>query len=77
MPLAPYQRVLAQRDVRRALLLGLLIRVPLFAAGVILTLHVVDDLGRSWSDAGLVAGAATVCIAISGPWRGNWGWWRR
>ncbi|WP_137120977.1 MFS transporter [Segeticoccus rhizosphaerae] len=71
MPLAPYQRVLAQRDVRRALLLGLLIRVPLFAAGVILTLHVVDDLGRSWSDAGLVAGAATVCIAISGPWRGK------
>ena len=71
MAIAPYRRVLAHVDVRRALLLGLLIRVPLFVVGVILTLHVVEDLGRSWSDAGLVAGAATICIAISGPWRGK------
>lgn len=71
MSIAPYQRVLSVPAVRRAMLLGFLIRVPLFAAGVILTLHVVNDLQRSWTQAGLAAGAATICIAISGPWRGK------
>lgn len=66
-----YRRVLAVRALRRALLLGVLVRIPVFAGGVVVTLHVVSDLGRSYGEAGIVAGAATVAVAISGPWRGR------
>ena len=44
MQFSAYRPVLALPAARAALLLGFFIRVPLFAAGVILTLHVV---GRS------------------------------
>lgn len=71
MPLEPYRRVLAVPTVRSVLLLGLLIRVPFFAGSVILTLHVVGTLHRSYSQAGVLAAAATMCIAVSGPWRGR------
>jgi len=71
MPLDPYRRVLAVPALRRALVLGVLVRIPLFASFVILTLHVVQTLGRSYGAAGLLSGAATLCIAVSGPWRGR------
>jgi hypothetical protein len=71
MPLAPYRRVLSAPALRQALVLGVLVRIPIFAGGVILTLHVVQTLGRSYGAAGLVSAAATVCIAVSGPWRGR------
>ncbi|MEP6855753.1 MAG: MFS transporter, partial [Pedococcus sp.] len=71
VPIARYRRVLASAAVRRALLLGLLVRMPIFAGSVVLTLHVVAALGRSYGAAGLVSAAATVAIAISGPWRGR------
>ena len=71
MPLAPYRRVLSVPALRQALVLGVLVRIPIFAGGVILTLHVVQTLGRSYGAAGLVTAAATVCIAVSGPWRGR------
>ena len=71
MTLAPYQRVLSLRAARNAIILGILVRVPLFAGGVVLTLHVVATLGRNYGQAGLVSAGATVCIAISGPWRGR------
>lgn len=71
MRLDRYRRVLAVRAARRALLLGILLRIPLFASSVVLTLHVVTALGRSYGQAGVVSAAATVCIAISGPWRGR------
>lgn len=71
MPLDPYRRVLSIPALRQALLLGVLVRIPIFAGGVILTLHVVQTLGRSYGAAGLVTAAATVCIAVSGPWRGR------
>jgi MFS family permease len=51
--------------------LGLLVRMPIFAGGVVITLHVVSHLGRSYGAAGLVSAAATIAIAISGPWRGR------
>ena len=66
-----YRSVLAVRDVRRALLLGLVVRVPLWASGVVLTLHVVTHLHRSYSESGLLVGVATVTLAVSGPWRGR------
>ncbi|MEP7018601.1 MAG: MFS transporter [Actinomycetota bacterium] len=71
MPLAPYRRVLSVGALRQALVLGVLVRIPIFAGGVILTLHVVQTLHRSYGAAGLVSAAATICIAISGPWRGR------
>ena len=66
-----YRDVLRIREVRTALLLSLLIRVPMFAAGVALTLHVVVTLGRTYAEAGLVTTVVTVALAISNPWRGR------
>jgi MFS family permease len=66
-----YRRVLAIRPARNALLLGILLRVPMFASAVVLTLHVVATLHRSYAQAGVVTAVATVCVAISGPWRGR------
>jgi len=71
MPLDPYRRVLPVPALRQALVLGVLVRIPIFAGGVLLTLHVVQTLHRSYGAAGLVSGAATICIAVSGPWRGR------
>ncbi|MGL5908923.1 MAG: MFS transporter, partial [Phycicoccus sp.] len=69
--LAPYQRALASRGLRRALVLGLFVRSPVFASGVLITVHVVTTLGRTYAAAGLVAAAVTTAIAVSGPWRGR------
>jgi MFS family permease len=69
--LSPYRSVLAQPGVRRLLLFAVLARLPQTAAGVVLTLHVVDVLGRGWAAAGLVGAAATVGMALGGPWRGR------
>ena len=65
MDLGAYRPVLANRDTRQALLLGFLIRVPMWAGAVILTLHVVTSLGRSYGEAGLVTAASTVAVAVS------------
>lgn len=66
-----YARVFAIRDVRRVLLLGTVVRVPLWASNVVLTLHVVTHLHQSYAAAGALAAAATVAIGASGPWRGR------
>lgn len=71
MTLTPYRRVLAIRAARQAILLGILVRVPLFAGNVVLTFHVVSSLHRSYAQAGIVTAVVTGCIAISGPWRGR------
>ena len=71
MPFDPYRRVLSVPALRQALVLGVLVRIPIFAGGVLLTIHVVQTLGRSYGAAGLVSAAATLCIAVSGPWRGR------
>ncbi|RMI31976.1 MFS transporter [Nocardia stercoris] len=49
----------------------MLVRTPFFALGVVLTVHVVQTLGRSYAQAGLLVGVVTVCTALSGPWRGR------
>jgi MFS family permease len=69
--IAAYRRVLASRDVRRVLALSFVIRIPLWASNVLLTLHVVTHLHRSYGAAGLVGAAATVALAVSAPWRGR------
>lgn len=66
-----YADLLSTPDVRRVVVLGLVIRIPLWAANIALVLHVVTHLNRSYVDAGLVAGVASLALAISGPWRGR------
>ncbi len=69
--LAPYRRALASRRLRTILVLGTLVRGPVFASMVLLTVHVVTTLGESYAAAGALSAAATVAIAVSGPWRGR------
>ncbi len=69
--LAPYRRVLSRRSLRRTLLLGALTRAPMFATTVLVTVHVVTTLGRSYVMAGLVGTCVTMAVAVSGPWRGQ------
>ncbi len=71
MWLTSYRRVLAAPGVRLALLLGMLIRVPVFAGSVVLALHVVSGLGLGYSSAGVVVFLYTAMVAVSAPWRGR------
>ena len=71
MSFARYGVVLRRPGMKSVLALGLLVRIPVFSANVLLTVHVVTTLGHSYAAAGLVAAAATIAIAISGPWRGR------
>jgi len=66
-----YRRALASRQLRTALLLGTLLRAPVFASGILLTVHTVTTLGRSYSAAGLLVAVVTTALAVSGPWRGR------
>lgn len=71
MALRNYRRILASRQLRQALVLGFLVRMPVFTGIIVLTLHVVSTLGHTYAAAGFVTAAATACIAVSGPWRGR------
>ncbi|GAD82563.1 putative major facilitator superfamily transporter [Nocardia asteroides NBRC 15531] len=66
-----YREVLAVGAVRNILLLGAVVRVPHFAGAVLLAVHVVETLHGSFLQAGALAMVVTVCVAISGPWRGR------
>jgi MFS family permease len=66
-----YRQILGIREARNALLLGLLVRAPMWAGAIILTLHVVTRLGHSYAAAGLLTAASTAAFALSGPWRGR------
>lgn len=69
--MASYRRLLRIRTVRSVLVLGFMIRVPVFASFIVLTLHVVTGLDRSYSAAGLLETVFTVAMAIAAPWRGR------
>ena len=69
--LSAYRAVFAVPAVRRAVLLGFLIRMPMFTIGLLVTVHLVTDLGRTYAEAGLAATVLLASIAIGGPWRGR------
>jgi len=69
--LGPYRRVLAVPGLARLLLVATLARVPTTAAGIVLTLHVVEHIDRGYGAAGAATAAVTVGMAIGGPWRGR------
>lgn len=71
MQLSAYRDVTAIPAARAVLILGFIVRMPMFATGIVLTLHVVSTLGRSYGEAGLVSAAFTVALAVSAPWRGR------
>ena len=71
MGFATYAEVLRNPVVRRILLLGMLIRVPLWASNVVITLHVVSHLDRSYAEAGIVSTVVAIGLSVSSPWRGR------
>ncbi len=71
MSIEPYRRVLALPGVRSLILVALLARVPVTAAGITLTLHVVLTQQRGYGAAGLVGGAFTVAAALGSPLLGR------
>jgi MFS family permease len=72
MGLRGYGSVLRLRGVSALLLIGFLARVPITATSMALTLHVADEQGRSYLEAGLVGAAMTVGSALGAPLLGNW-----
>lgn len=52
-------------------LAAFLARIPMMALPLVLTLLVVEGLGGTYGQAGLVAAAETVGIALGAPWRGR------
>lgn len=71
MRFATYADLFRIPAVRRILLLGLVIRIPLWAGNIVLTLHVVQHLDRSYTQAGILEMVYSLALAISGPWRGR------
>lgn len=71
MDLSRYRRVLACPGVRAVLITSLLARMPIISAPIVLTLHVVLDLGRGFTASGLVAGAFAIGSAIGSPQLGR------
>lgn len=67
MSLAVYRGVLARRGVPAVILIGLFARIPIAAAPVVLTLHVVLDLGHGYGLAGLLGAAFAVGAAVGAP----------
>lgn len=71
MNFAVYRDLLRIRSVRTLLIIGMIARFPHSAAGVLLTLHVVQTLDRGYAEAGAVAAVVTIGIAVGAPWRGR------
>src|SRR4051812_2844391 len=71
MGIDAYRSALRRPVVRRVLVLGIVMRIPLWATNVVLTLHVVSHLHRSYGAAGLVSAVVTIALSISAPWRGR------
>ena len=70
-PLAPYRSILALPRVRSLVLVTLLARIPVGAASVALTLHVVLSLRGGYGAAGAVGAALTVGGAVGAPLMGR------
>lgn len=69
--LSTYAALLRRPEVRRILVLGFFLRVPLWATNVAVVLHVVTHLHRSYAEAGVVSMVSAIALAVSGPWRGR------
>jgi MFS family permease len=66
-----YRRTLALPGVRTLLVLIFFARIPMSAAGMVLTLHVAVGLGRGYGAAGTVGAATTIGIGLGAPSMGR------
>ncbi|MFL6145896.1 MAG: MFS transporter [Labedaea sp.] len=66
-----YRQLLALPGVRTLLILIFFARIPMSAAGMILTLHVAVGLGRGYGAAGTIGAAATLGISAGAPLMGR------
>lgn len=66
-----YRQVLQAPGAKALLALGFVARIPFSTLGLLLTLHCVLHLDRTYLDAGLIVTASTLGTAISSPWRGR------
>ena len=71
MTLKPYRETLALPGIRSLLIVATLARIPITAGAVVLTLHVVTDLGRGYGAAGLVGAAFTIGASLGAPVMGR------
>ncbi|GAB3460029.1 MFS transporter [Actinophytocola sediminis] len=66
-----YRQTLALPGVRTLMVLLFFARIPMTAAGMVLTLHVAVGLGRGYGAAGLAGASATIGIALGAPIMGR------
>ncbi|MEU4158149.1 MFS transporter [Actinoplanes sp. NPDC026670] len=71
MSLTPYRETLALPKITSVLVVATLARIPIAAAAVVLTLHVVEGLHLTYGAAGLVGAAATIGGSIGAPVMGR------
>ncbi|WP_067134473.1 MFS transporter [Microtetraspora malaysiensis] len=71
MSFQAYRRALALPRVRFTIALMFLARLPMTAMGILLTLHVVSDLNRGFTEAGLVGAASVLAGALAAPAMGR------
>ena len=71
MSFAPYRRVLSRPGIPALLVITMLARLPITAAPLVLTLHVVLDLDRGFAAAGLIGAAFAVGGALGAPLLGR------
>ena len=71
MKFGRYGELLRQPGVAPLLLVGMVARLPHAAVGMLLLLHLVNELDRDWGSAGLVVALMTIGIALGAPWRGR------
>ena len=71
MKFGRYGQLLRQPGVGALLLIGMVARLPHAAVGMLLLLHLVNELDQDWGSAGLVVALMTIGIALGAPWRGH------
>src|SRR3954468_18993988 len=71
MTLTPYRETPALLGIRSLLIVATLARIPITAGAVVLTLHVVNDLGLGYGAAGLIGAAFTVGASLGAPVMGR------
>ena len=71
MGFSGYARLWADRRVRALFVAAFFARIPALAAPLVLTLYVVDELGGSYGQAGVIAAVTTIGAGIGSPWRGR------
>jgi len=71
MTVTPYRETLALPGIKSLLVVATLARIPIAASAVVLTLHVVNDLGMGYGAAGLIGAAFTVGASLGAPVMGR------